>query len=329
MAIKISTKQLLAQVKDDLWGKDSQRGYSFTYSWMANQLGHIALGFIVSCALAWGAKAIWPSLPSYYPCLGVALFWTIFEFFNCLGSIRKTSKNGAFPTPTAMVISDTATDVFFFYNGITWAILGFTGCGWLAIVAAVFFVCMLLLGGYWLRRKMFAWWAEFAVQFRLAQFVGKISESNIEIVNDFLKNPIQKHLLITGNSGSGKTLLATGIGTELAYKKEAVSYRTLFKWLPELVSGTPNNSSDLWTWQQATAVVIDDIAPTINNSPLIDLSATLQLMETYFPSQAVANPLQAGFIWVIGDAQVLAIWEKLLKDKAVCAENIKIITVGV
>ncbi len=42
----ISFKRILKQLKADLIGKDSYRGVTLTYAWLANQFGHISLGFI-------------------------------------------------------------------------------------------------------------------------------------------------------------------------------------------------------------------------------------------------------------------------------------------
>ena len=44
----ISFKRILKQLKDDAIGKDAHRGITLTYAWMANQFGHISLGFIPS-----------------------------------------------------------------------------------------------------------------------------------------------------------------------------------------------------------------------------------------------------------------------------------------
>ncbi len=45
----ISSKHVLKQLKDDLIGKDSYRGVTLTYTWLANQFGHFSLGFIPTC----------------------------------------------------------------------------------------------------------------------------------------------------------------------------------------------------------------------------------------------------------------------------------------
>ncbi len=47
----ITTKLIFSQQKADLIGKDSHRGITLTYAWLANQFGHISLGFISTLIL--------------------------------------------------------------------------------------------------------------------------------------------------------------------------------------------------------------------------------------------------------------------------------------
>ena len=53
---KISAKNILLQLKADLIGKDSYRGVTLTYSWLANQFGHFSLGFIPATILFFRLK---------------------------------------------------------------------------------------------------------------------------------------------------------------------------------------------------------------------------------------------------------------------------------
>lgn len=75
----ITLKKILQQLKADLIGKDSYRGITLTYAWLANQFSHIALGFIPSFLLFFffNFDAI---LASIY----VSLFWLGFEILNFL-----------------------------------------------------------------------------------------------------------------------------------------------------------------------------------------------------------------------------------------------------
>jgi hypothetical protein len=41
-------KEIFLQLYKDLIGKDSHRGVTITYSWLANQFGHFAIGYILT-----------------------------------------------------------------------------------------------------------------------------------------------------------------------------------------------------------------------------------------------------------------------------------------
>ena len=84
----ITGRDIRNQLKADLIGKDSYRGVTLTYTWLANQFGHISLGFIPTFIL-------YIVLSRYYnndtASLRAAVFisaaWFIFETFNFLGPL--------------------------------------------------------------------------------------------------------------------------------------------------------------------------------------------------------------------------------------------------
>lgn len=45
--------EIARQAVSDWFGKEVQSGYTLTYIWMANQLGHFTLGFIPVCIGVW------------------------------------------------------------------------------------------------------------------------------------------------------------------------------------------------------------------------------------------------------------------------------------
>lgn len=49
--VSISIKDIRNQLKADLIGKDSYRGVTLTYSWLANQFGHFSLGYAYTDSL--------------------------------------------------------------------------------------------------------------------------------------------------------------------------------------------------------------------------------------------------------------------------------------
>ena len=117
----ISTKRILQQLKADLIGKDSHRGVTLTYAWLANQFGHISLGFIPSFLLHF-----FFNLAALKAVLYVSLFWFLFELYNFLGPLL--SKRGSnsdmlfmpkkdkyiFKPKWIIIVFDTLEDLCFF-----------------------------------------------------------------------------------------------------------------------------------------------------------------------------------------------------------------------
>ncbi|MGJ8661577.1 MAG: ATP-binding protein, partial [Bacteroidota bacterium] len=83
---RIKLKDVLKQLKADAIGKDSHRGVTLTYSWLANQFGHFSLGFIPTILIS-------PFILKYFnfensaltSAYIVSLFWLLFESYNFLG----------------------------------------------------------------------------------------------------------------------------------------------------------------------------------------------------------------------------------------------------
>lgn len=75
----ITFKRIIEQLKADAIGKDSHRGITLTYAWLANQFGPIALGFIPSFLLFHFFK-----IDVLKAVIYVSLGWLMFEIYNFL-----------------------------------------------------------------------------------------------------------------------------------------------------------------------------------------------------------------------------------------------------
>ncbi|MGH2647629.1 MAG: hypothetical protein ACRDE8_08685, partial [Ginsengibacter sp.] len=76
------------QLKADLIGKDSYRGVTLTYTWLANQFGHISLGFIPTFILYIVLSKYYSEEPaSFLAAALISAAWLIFETFNFLGPL--------------------------------------------------------------------------------------------------------------------------------------------------------------------------------------------------------------------------------------------------
>lgn len=84
----ITGRDIRNQLKADLIGKDSYRGVTLTYTWLANQFGHISLGFIPTfilyLILSRNHNNDWAS---FWAAIYISATWFIFETFNFLGPL--------------------------------------------------------------------------------------------------------------------------------------------------------------------------------------------------------------------------------------------------
>ena len=79
----MTTRNVLAQLKADLIGKDSYRGVTLSYTWLANQMGHLALGFIptIIAYVVITRITTWPH-PQLTAAIIIGSTWTVFEAYN-------------------------------------------------------------------------------------------------------------------------------------------------------------------------------------------------------------------------------------------------------
>jgi hypothetical protein len=101
MPASITGKDIRKQLKADLIGKDSYRGVTLTYSWLANQFGHIALGFIPTFILYLIlAKDHGSRWAAFWSAVFIAGTWLLFEIsMLLLVSHENVFTNSAVPIP--------------------------------------------------------------------------------------------------------------------------------------------------------------------------------------------------------------------------------------
>lgn len=173
---KIFLKQLFIK---DLFGKDSHRGVSLTYAWLANQLGHFTLGFLPSIWLSLAFDRTYALVYS----IGVSAFWILFEAINLLFPILfKKNKASIFKPKWKNLIYDTVTDVFYFLLGATFSCFLITFSTQLKI--ATFVVLAILFYPFidWYSRRIYQQYAYFPFQFRLSQWEGDFLDNKEKIL---------------------------------------------------------------------------------------------------------------------------------------------------
>ncbi|MDP5104621.1 MAG: hypothetical protein NWQ31_00440 [Polaribacter sp.] len=345
IAKNISVQRILQQLKADLIGKDSYRGVTLTYAWLANQFGHISLGFIPTFLVYY-----FLNIEAFKAALYVATFWFLFELYNFLGPLlsKKESNSDVVFMPKKSkyifepkwfnVAFDTFTDVCFFSAGsflFAFCIYKFNN-KMIIIVLAILAIYLLFATRYWYITKMYQFYARFPFQFRLSQWDFSINPSDKLKVENFLavKNS-GNHLLIFGSLSAGKTSLGVGMLNELSIKNNSCLYVSAIKMFSYFFKDEDAmlEAYEIWNWKTANFLMIDDINPSepIQNA-LISPTKLVSFIDTLKPENKYNRALlkNKNIIWVLGSKQFLAEknkdeWKEMLLNIGVEEQKISVI----
>ncbi|HQR93554.1 MAG: hypothetical protein B7Y15_11510 [Bacteroidetes bacterium 24-39-8] len=330
---KLTLKDIFSQLKADLIGKDSYRGVTLSYSWLANQLGHFSLAFFPTIWVHTAYKHYGQfKHPGLWAAISVAGAWFLFECYNFLGPLikKKQSSSKLVFVPDGKYVFepnwwnvgyDTATDVLFF-------ILGAFSAGKMLEPAAIplwanILLAILLIGfpgRYWYLTKIYQQKAVYPFQFRLSQWDFYMEPSQVNLVNDFLKTAVKNksHLLVFGAKDQGKSSLGVGIANELSIQQHCCVYTTANKLYSDFFD---SNSSD-WSWRNCNVLVIDDINP---GDPIThELVAAMEFLNMLDQYQAPHETNRSAIkntavIWILGNQShtrnYRASWEKMIQEQ--------------
>lgn len=328
---KINKKWIFRQLKNDLIGKDSQRGVTLTYSWFANQVGHFSLGFIPTILL----KEVIDNYtdfenPAIITAIFISLFWLVFELYNFLGPLLKVT-NKTFKPKWRNIAFDTITDLLFFFLGSFSASLFIFNSN---INLHIVLLILLLLTYpicYWFITKMYQSYAFYPFQFRLSQWRFGLSTDNKKSVLDFInKENKGKHLMIFGSKSSGKTSLSIGILNELSIKHNTCLYITSMK-LYSMFYFSEKNEQQIWSWKESEYLVIDDINPgdPIKEN-IVNSKKFLNFIDTSKDKNILNREIlkNKNIIWVMGneyisDKEYYSSWVLMLNELGVNNEQIE------
>ena len=333
----LKAKDVFAQIKADLIGKDSYRGVTLTYTWLANQFGHFSLGFIPSFIL-------YLILSNFYTnSYAIARapwyiwgFWIAFETYNFLGPLLLKSRSRSkllyvkgnsytFQPAWGNILFDTLTDLSFF--GLGAMFLGFLGNGGEIYKIVCISIAILLLypSGYWYLTKMYLQIPQYPYQLRLAQWDFPMNDNGKKAVADFMNTANSKlHLFVFGEENTGKTSLSVGLATELSIRHEASVYTTAMKLSSDFFypAGQTGSAPTPWTWRDASVLIIDDINPGKPiTTPMVSAETFLSFIDTYATNPENRKALASRkTIWVLGSTNEKESWRKMLLTIGV-AEN--------
>jgi hypothetical protein len=328
---KQTLKDIFSQLKADLIGKDSYRGVTLSYAWLANQLGHFSLAFFPTIWVHYVYTQIWHCKhPGLWAAITIAGLWFLFECYNFLGPLLKKKQSASklvyvpdgkyvFEPNWWNVGYDTATDVLFF-------ILGAFSAGKMLEPTAIPLWTNLLLatllivfpGRHWYLTKIYQQKAIYPFQFRLSQWNFFMEPAQANLVKDYLITAVKNktHLLVFGAKDQGKSSLGVGIANELSIQHHTCVYTTANK----LYSDFFDTSSSDWSWRNCDLLVIDDINP---GDPIThELVAALEFLNMLDQYQAPHESNRKVFkntavIWILGNQSqqrnYRASWEKMIQ----------------
>jgi len=315
----VTAKDVLQQAWADWTDKEVQAGYTYTYIWMANQLGHFTLGFLPTILVSWlilwvsGQKVegIYCRYLLWFPSI-LAAAWAAKEVWD-VARATKSASNHAFPVDRADLWMDAGTAVFFFWCGIITATVGLR---YFALGLACFLVIVVLAvtvpAWYWLPRKLCFQRAHLPYLARLADFTSQFGSAPPRLgPQDILRylaaakdqsQAAPLHLLFFGAVGTGRTSLAVGVGTEHSFEIRTVRYLTWTKFL-ELAAydPTPNrqDGADVWPWIDVDILILDDMVDQSDPAPAV-LLAEKQREIASLPAAARAALGNKRVVWVFG-----------------------------
>jgi len=331
-APRITVWDLLGQFKKDVYGKEVQTTSPYSYTWIADQVGHVCLGILINFGLTLAAfyalrffgkdtsggvffdkDTSWDAIVGL---LAGSILVSLYEFLTYRSAVKEATP--LFPLDKECLRDNAAI-------AATYMILG-CGVGFAfhqtALVGVVLFLLLLLLAiliaPEWLRQKIIWQKAGLPYLFRLADAQLSMSREAAKQIQTLIdqgapRNPdlLPRQVIVGGPIGSGRTTIAAGIGTEFAFNKTKVRYLS-FDTLLECASRSSSShfeddpgpaNINYWPWSEAQVLIIDDIGPLISAREQQQRADLEKFQKAVHHDLATIKSVLARrhTVWVIGD----------------------------
>jgi hypothetical protein len=324
----ITFPDMLRQFGRDVFGKEVQDATTYSYTWLADQVGHVCLGLLLNFAvsairkyLVVGLQIIGQSwITDWAPALIAIVITSGWEFLAYRNSARKAT--GPFPLGKKLLRNNAIIASYYMALG---AILGYfvvegavvvvgDGVPWRQIVWSLVLIALGAVAvPYWLKQKIIWQKAALPYLFRLAEAKDTFNQTDPRDLQELIDDKVPpkrpgRQVVIGGPIGSGRTALAAGVGTEFAFKGAKVRYLSFDGLLEFAVGPTPDDlgpwNIEYWPWNEAQIVVIDNIGPLIAARGRQQKSKLLTAFKACLADElrSVAPVFnQCHSVWVLGD----------------------------
>jgi len=316
---RFSPREILAQIRLDLWSKGVQTGYSSTYAWLAGQFGHFALGFFV---LVFIRSVVYPEDGTLWnriaPGALMGVLIAVKEWRDYRNAVKDAATAARFPMDKADVAKDAATAVWFVVMGIFIGEEAIAPFPWGLTLSLILVVISIFIGRWWLSRKKCFQQSDVPVVYRLSNVQIDFENSSEEkkLVNAILEFVSMKgdwrHMLISGPLQSGKTTLACAIGAEHTFRLGPARYLTYLAFLQ--ISNlkrdpTSTQNRPLWSLEESNIIILDDIDIS-GSGPEIEAKRLLDAIR----AEDLGKSNERRTIWVLSDVNQFERWRYALSS---------------
>lgn len=330
------------QLRRDLFGKDVENAATYTYEWIADQLGHFALGFTGVFLLLWFNRGVFRILESdsgWIWALAIILIFVLVETNDFISQWKAYQKSArVFKFNALEILWNMFTAIYYIAIGAIVAAFGIDGPSqgfWSAFIGFILFNALAI---WWLERKICFQQAGLPTYFRLPFFQNQLTIEQAQFIADLAtpslpnaEKQTNRHLILAGPLSSGKSTLACAIGTEFAVRSRMgigryTTFSKLIETVMELALGDDHVASDgriLWPWQTSELLLVDDVDVIVENLPgapqVPHLGLEIAKKRAEWINSQVSPEIHANLkfrrtVWVIGDVTdgELNAWREVL-----------------
>lgn len=314
----IGMNDILWQVNKDLVDKEVQSAATYSYLWLADQMGHVALGLIVAFATVLVSWLI-PCLDSLW--LQLAIGVVAFAGFETNAYIQSQRR---------ALLMFRLDRVLLAWNAVTAAgymilshVQGVMVLRWAQEKVDFGWMILAVVGTTLIGIAVAPWWIRQKINWQRAglPYLARLAETRItpaetaaaipplidELIHTDFHAAIKQCLIVIGPPETGKTAFATAIGTEYAFAGKKVRYVSFDKLCQMYVIRKGGGDGDdlgpqnigYWRWTDSEVLIIDDLSAGLPEDDYLTPNEFRKIMADQL--QGLAELLKRRHtVWIVG-----------------------------